>query len=195
MLRFLRLTAACIALASALPASAEEPQPGTTAVPALAPSGGPAAPASATAAPPTRATDLRTLDASAWPEQGPNESLVGTLLRMLLVLGLVIAVIYVTLNYGLRRLMRVAPGQNGLVTVHERVGLEPKKSVYLVEAGGEYLLLGVGEREISVLTHLDRDRTREALERKAQQKAVARPFWDRLAVKPPAKDKAGGDPS
>jgi flagellar protein FliO/FliZ len=129
-------------------------------------------------------------DAKAEPEMGAG-SLVGALFKMVLVLALVLALVWVTLNWGLRKLMRLSPVRQAVVKVHERIPLDAKKIVYLVEAGDEYLLLGAGEREVTLLTRLDAERTRALLAKKAERTALApvkgKPFWERLLVKPPPK--------
>ena len=124
-------------------------------------------------------------------------SLFGTLLRTLLALALVLALAYLTLNWGLRRLLGIRPISQTVVQVHGRVALDAKKTVYLIEAGDEYLLLGAGEREVSLLARLDPERTRAALARKAERPspavAAGKPFWERLRVKPPPKAPGGTD--
>ncbi|MGC4122562.1 MAG: flagellar biosynthetic protein FliO [Myxococcales bacterium] len=117
-----------------------------------------------------------------------TESLIGSLVRMVLVLGLVLALVYVSLNWGLRKLMKISPTRHAVVKVHERIPLEAKKTVYLVEAGDEFMLLGAGESEVSFLTRLDAERMRAVLAERAAAPApvlAVRPFWERLMVKPP----------
>lgn len=162
--------------------------------PALAQGGGAVAPPIASGAPLGLARDEPALE---WGGRapGPSESLLGALLRMLLVLALVLALVYLTLNFGLRRLMRVGARAQALVQVHERIPLEPKKSLYLVEAAGEYLLLGAGEGQVSLLTRIDPEKAREWLARRAAlSQSGPRPFWDRLSVKPPKPPGPGQAP-
>jgi flagellar protein FliO/FliZ len=124
------------------------------------------------------------------PDLEGGESLIGSLFKTLLVLGLVLALVYVSLNWGLRKLMRLSPVARSVVKVHERVPLDAKKTVFLVEVGDEFLLLGAGEREVSYLTRLDPERARAALAKKAERPAdplKGKPFWERLVVKPPPK--------
>lgn len=116
---------------------------------------------------------------------------------MVLVLGLVLLLIYVTLNWGLRRLLKIHPAQQAAVKVHERVALDAKRAVFLVEAAGEFLLLGAGEREVAFLAKLDAEQARAALARKAERPTLpslsGKPFWERLLVKPPARGEAKKD--
>jgi flagellar protein FliO/FliZ len=80
-----------------------------------------------------------------------------SLVRTLVVLGLVIGVAWLTLNVGLRRLMGLGPaaGRRGLVTVVERVPLDQKRTLYVVRAGDEVLLLGGSDLSVTFLTKLD----------------------------------------
>jgi flagellar protein FliO/FliZ len=188
--------------ASLVPAPAAAPTvPAPAPVPAAAPVAIPAAPEPGFQVDRPGVDDLK----DSGPEMATG-SLVGALFKMLLVLALVLALVYVTLNWGLRKLMRISPTRQAVVKVHERIPLDAKKIVYLVEAADEYLLLGAGEREVSLLTRLDTERTRALLAKKAERAASAlpagKPFWDRLLVKPPPKPgpegpsgSAGGSPT
>lgn len=126
-----------------------------------------------------------------------TDSMVGALFKMVLVLGLVLALVYLSLNFGLRKLMRLSPARSSLVKVHERIPLDAKKIVYLVEASGEYLLLGSGERDVSLLARLDPERTKALLAQKAEpagpRPLAGKPFWERLLVKPPPKGQSHGE--
>lgn len=78
------------------------------------------------------------------------------LVRTVVVLGLVLALVYLTLNVGLRRLLGIRPSANvGLVKVLERVTLDPKRSLFVVEAAGEVLLLGGSEASVTLISKLD----------------------------------------
>lgn len=207
MLNFLRFAGLVLTLAAPLPAAAQNvpaPAPEAPVVAAPAPPAV-AAPAAVSASPvaapfkvdkPT-ADDLR-FDRPDYVED--TEGLLGSLVRMVLVLGLVLALVYVTLNWGLRKLLRISPVRNAIVKVHERVPLDAKKTIYLVEAGDEFLLLGVGESEVSCLTRLDAERMRAALAKRSEAASApvlsGKPFWERLLVKPPPKDPgAQGGPA
>lgn len=93
------------------------------------------------------------------PGLGPDDDLsVGwTLLRTMLVLGIVVALAWLTLNVGLRRLMGIKPVVGTpVITVLERVALDQKRALFVVEAAGEVLLIGGGEGSLSLLTKLER---------------------------------------
>ncbi len=87
---------------------------------------------------------------------GEELNLGWTLFRTALVLGIVIALVYLTLNVGLRKLLGIKPSTSrGLVTVLERVTLDQKRSLFVVKAGGEVLLLGGSDASLSLITKLD----------------------------------------
>lgn len=73
------------------------------------------------------------------------------LVRMTLALGLVCALAALVL-WLLRRRQGVGPA--GLRVV-ARLALEPRRTLYVVEAAGRYLLVGVGDGPMAVLAELD----------------------------------------
>lgn len=91
-----------------------------------------------------------------------------SVLWMFAAMGFVIAAIYITLNFGLRKLMGArAVGTAQLVTVVERVVLDQKKSFMVLRAAGEYLLVGATEAGINLISKLDPQEV-ERLEREAR---------------------------
>lgn len=81
-----------------------------------------------------------------------------TLVRTVLLLLAVLASIYLTLNVGLRKLMGlqgVGPGRQSLVSVVERVPLDQRKTLFVLKAADEYLLVGSGEGGLQLLSKLD----------------------------------------
>jgi len=93
------------------------------------------------------------------PEAAPVEELnLGwTLIRTFVVLGFVIMAIYVTLNFGLRRLMGISamPRGQAVVQVLERIPLDQKRAMFVVRAAGEYLLIGGGDGSLQLIAKLD----------------------------------------
>lgn len=88
--------------------------------------------------------------------EGSDADLGWSLVRMLVVLGLVVAIAYLTLNVGLRKLLGLpAAGRKGLVSVVERVPLDQKRTLYVVRAGDDLLLLGGTDLGVSFLAKLD----------------------------------------
>lgn len=152
------LASALLFLAPAL-VVAQAPAPAQPAAAAPAPT--PTAPAAPTepslgAAPAAPGSELPDPFAAQPAEE--QESLGWTLVRTLLLLGAVLATIYLTLNVGLRRLMglqNVAVGRQSVVTVLERVPLDQRRTLFVLKAGDEYLLVGGGEGGLQLLSKLD----------------------------------------
>ncbi len=127
------------------------------AVPGLALAGGPPAPAPAAGPTATPAAPEPELPRAEGPEGLGGELDLGwTLLRTAVVLGLVIALAYLTLNVGLRRLLGLKGlGAPGVVRVLERVPLDQRRTLYLVEAAGEVLLVGASDGSLGLISRLD----------------------------------------
>jgi flagellar biogenesis protein FliO len=86
------------------------------------------------------------------------ESLGWVLVRTLLLLGAVVLSIYLTLNVGLRKLMGLqgpAGRSQSLVSVVERVPLDQRRTLFVLKAADEYLLVGSGEGGLQLLSKLD----------------------------------------
>jgi flagellar biogenesis protein FliO len=90
--------------------------------------------------------------------EGEAASLGWQLVQTLLTLGVVLGLVYLVLNVGLRKLMGgaslQAPG-GGMVSVVARVPLEPRRTLYVLKAAGEYLLVSSSEAGVSLLSKLD----------------------------------------
>jgi flagellar protein FliO/FliZ len=131
------------------------------------------------------------------PELAAEELNLGwALVRTIVVLGIVVAFAYLSLNVGLRRLMGLGPaaGRRGLVTVIERVPLDQKRSLYVVRAGDEVLLLGSSELNLSFLTKLD-PKVLQALEPSASGAPQMSPFLQKLLGRKDAPPPAGSPPA
>jgi flagellar biogenesis protein FliO len=59
---------------------------------------------------------------------------------------------------------------NGAVRVLARCPLEPRRSVYVIEAAGRSFLIGVGEGPMTVLAELDGEKLKSALPGAASSK-------------------------
>lgn len=112
------------------------------------------------------------------------ESMGWMLLRTLLVLGAVVASIYLTLNVGLRRLMGLqgaSPGRQMVVSVVERLPLDPKRQLFVVKAADEYLLVGGGESGLQLLSKLDTEAVERIRAQRPQTNVVPlSPFLQKL---------------
>lgn len=88
--------------------------------------------------------------------EGSDADLGWSLVRLLLVLGIVVAIAYLTLNVGLRKLLGLpSGGRKGIVSVVERLPLDQKRMLYVVRAGDELLLLGGTDLGVTFLSKLD----------------------------------------
>jgi flagellar protein FliO/FliZ len=106
------------------------------------------------------------------------------LVRTIVVLGLVLMIVWLSLNFGLRRLMGLKGPMGGtsVVTVLERIPLDQKRALFVVKAAGEYLLLGSGEGNLSLVSKLDAAEV-EKLMQKPQSGPVLSPLLARLLTK------------
>jgi flagellar biogenesis protein FliO len=189
LLRPALLACACVLLASSARAQAtvSPAQPAPAAV---------QAPAAAVQAPAAQSPDLTTKGAadpfSSAGQTGPGmeeepESLGWMLTRTLLLFGAVLASIYLTLNVGLRKLMGlqgVATGRPAVVSVVERIPLDQRRTLFVLKAAGEYLLVGGGESGLQLLSKLDT----EAVERIRAERPPANviplsPFLQKLLAR------------
>lgn len=175
MLRALLVTAL---LAAPLAAAADAP-----AAPAPAAQ---AAPAPAAAPTPAAAPAAQTLPQQDPSLYGANEPLPITdnagwlLFKTLIVLALVVALIYLTLNYGARKLLKLGPASTSLVKVVDRVPLDPKKQLYVLQVGADFLLVGASEHGLAFLSKLDGESVQKAIAERIAAQAAAPSFLDRL---------------
>jgi flagellar biosynthetic protein FliO len=76
-------------------------------------------------------------------------------IKMLLVLVIVCVSAIIFLKYVLPQLGIARGGHKGrFFKVHGRYQLEPRKSLYVVEVGGRYLVIGCADHGIKLITEL-----------------------------------------
>lgn len=106
------------------------------------------------------------------------------LLETLLALGLVCGLAYLVFRFALPRLS-AARSSNSMVRVVDRVGLDPRKSLYVIEVAGRWLLIGASEAGVHLVSELDARSAEEAAEELERRRAAPSPsvqaFADRLA--------------
>jgi flagellar protein FliO/FliZ len=69
----------------------------------------------------------------------------------------------------------------GIVRIHERVPLEPRKALFVVEVAGAFYLVGAGESGLNLMATLDAAQVSAALaEKKTRVKIAPRSFADLL---------------
>ncbi|MFT3838014.1 MAG: flagellar biosynthetic protein FliO [Myxococcaceae bacterium] len=121
------------------------------------------------------------------------------LLRTVAVLGVVIMLAWFSLNYGLRKLMGLKPvvGGASVVQVLERVPLDNKHSMFVIQAAGEYLLIGGGEGNLQLISKLSKEDVEKLRsESKSSPTLMQSPLLQRLLTRreptPPAKTGSNG---
>ncbi len=122
------------------------------------------------------------------------------LLRTLAVLVVVIMLAWLSLNYGLRKLMGLKPvvGGASVVRVLERVPLDSKHSMFVVQAAGEYLLIGGGDGNLQLISKLAKEDVEklQAESKKGSPSLMQSPLLARLLTRrdptPPAKTGSNG---
>ena len=171
MLRALLLTAL---LAAPLTAAAEASAQPQASAPVVVQTAAPvAAPAAASPSRPDPAGP------SSIDELGPPESAGYLLFKTLVVLGVVVAFIYLTLNVGARKLLKLNAPANAIVKVVDRVPLDPKKSLYVLHVAGEFMLVGAAEQGLSFLSKLDGEAVQKLLAERVRARPPSR-FLEKL---------------
>jgi flagellar protein FliO/FliZ len=124
-------------------------------------------------------------------ESAPSESGVNffmMLLQTFLALGFVCGLAYVIFRWLLPRLHSVRPA-GGMVRVVERAGLDARKSLYVVEVAGRWLLISSSEAGVQLVSELDAEKAEEAAREASEQRptfgsdaaALKSAFSERLA--------------
>jgi flagellar biogenesis protein FliO len=120
-------------------------------------------------------------------------SLGWVLLRTMVVLGIVVALAYLTLNVGMRKLLgiRTTGGARGLVEVLERIPLDQKRVLFVIRAGEELLLVGGSDVSLNLITKLDSASVDKLKTENPPQSLQLSPFLQKLlgrkdAPPPPA---------
>jgi flagellar protein FliO/FliZ len=71
-------------------------------------------------------------------------------------------------------------GRSTLVKVIERIPLDPKRSLFVVQAAGEYLLIGGGDDGLNLLGKLDAAEVERVLDQQLKQTPQMSPFLQKL---------------
>lgn len=110
--------------------------------------------------------------ACAGDSSGHEFSFIASFFQMIAALAIVIGLILVTWHFS-GKLMRGLPGGQHLISKHIRLVetryLGPKKSLLLVEVGGEYLLLSNSDNRLSLIKSIDMLEEIEVIEEKPEQ--------------------------
>ncbi|MBN2359071.1 MAG: flagellar biosynthetic protein FliO [Deltaproteobacteria bacterium] len=152
----LRTTCLALLLTAAAPVGAPDSAPTSqaAAAPESAPTSQAASAPAATAQPPF--DEPSPLGEASLDERSAMEKPFTVMLRVVLVLAGIILLAYLVLHKGLGSLTgRLNKGR--LLRVVDRIGLEPKKTLYVVEVVGRYYLIGTTDHGVSCLATLSPD--------------------------------------
>jgi len=86
-----------------------------------------------------------------------------SLLRLVLVLAGILILAFFVLRFAIPRFFGVDNFRTGPITVVARYSLEPRKSLYIVQVGTEFFLVGTSETNVRFLTSLDAGKVESAL--------------------------------
>lgn len=86
-----------------------------------------------------------------------------SLLRLVLVLAGILILAFFVLRFAIPRFFGVDNFRTGPITVVARYSLEPRKSLYIVQVGTEFFLVGTSETNVQFLTSLDPGKVESAL--------------------------------
>lgn len=84
------------------------------------------------------------------------------LLQTIVALALVCGLAYLLFRWVLPRLQGAAGRAGGMIRVVDRLGLDARKSLIVVEVAGRWLLVGTSEAGVQLVSELDATTAREA---------------------------------
>jgi flagellar protein FliO/FliZ len=110
------------------------------------------------------------------------------LVETILALGLVCGLAYLVFHFALPRLGTIR-SSNSMVRVVDRVGLDARKSLYVIEVAGRWLLIAASEAGVHLVSELDAKTAEEAAEELERLRSAPNPsltavrsaFAERLA--------------
>lgn len=113
---------------------------------------------------------------------------VSMLLQTFIALGLVCGVALLVFRFVLPRLQTLNTGRS-MVRVVDRIGLESRRSLYVVHVGGKWLLLAASEAGVQLVSELDSASAEEAAaqleharhQRKSLEQFAGNTFAEQLA--------------
>lgn len=118
---------------------------------------------------------LQTAPTTADPLAGINTPMI-EYVQVMLVLGGVLALAYVTLRFGLPRFFGLRASENGPIQTVARYPLEPKKALYLVRVGSQMFLIGTSESQMEYLTGVAPENAAEILESTRPEQSQRKDF-------------------
>lgn len=97
-------------------------------------------------------------------------------IEVMLVLGSVLALAYVTLRFVLPRFFGLRPYGAGPIQTVARYPLEPRKTLYLVKVGSEVFLISTSEGQVGYLTAIAPENAAELLESNRRTESQGKDF-------------------
>jgi flagellar biogenesis protein FliO len=91
------------------------------------------------------------------PQDHPQPSFTGLMLRLVLSMAIILGLIYgaLLLFRLLARKAKAAPKAEKLIRIIDRAALDPKRAVYLIKVVDRLLVIGVGTNEVRTLAQID----------------------------------------
>ncbi len=106
------------------------------------------------------------------------------LLQTFAALGLVCGLAYLIFRVVLPKLGTSFNGSNNMVRVVDRVGLDARKSLYVIEVAGKWMLVAGSENGVRLITELDANTAKVAeeaiLRQRIQPNSGGKTFADKL---------------
>lgn len=84
-------------------------------------------------------------------------------MKVIAVLAAIIALAFVALRFWLPKLKSLRAAVAGPVSIACRLTLEPRKTLYVVRAGSDYVMLAASDAGVQFLLSLDADEIESAL--------------------------------
>jgi flagellar protein FliO/FliZ len=104
---------------------------------------------------------------------GSSTNFLWVLLQTIMALTFVCGLAYVIFRVILPRLS-VGFSSNNMVRVIDRIGLEARKNLYVIEVAGRWLLIAVSESGVQLIAELDAEAAAEAERELAQTRQAPR---------------------
>lgn len=80
---------------------------------------------------------------------------IGAVLKLIILLPLVLFLAYFFIRYGLSRMGGAVPGRVSQMRVVDRVNLNAKSSIFVVEVAGQYYLIATGDGKTTLLKEME----------------------------------------
>jgi flagellar biogenesis protein FliO len=100
---------------------------------------------------------LAQVQTSSNPFDDANTSLGWLFVKTLIAMVIVIALAFICIRYLLPRLQMAKQRGKSRIQIIERIGLEPRKALYIIKVGNKAAVVGSSDHNLSKLIDLDAD--------------------------------------